>query len=120
MAQMSQVRRETASLSNTFDAIIKDATKDFEEMSDLIRSDLTNIIISYGLAIGLSFVALFFATSGIGRPPSNLWLWEFLIFIVSSILSTCRFFSDIWKDFQNLSNVIFNKTIEIDASFLSK
>ncbi|MGC1930518.1 MAG: hypothetical protein WA667_16240 [Candidatus Nitrosopolaris sp.] len=72
MAQMSKIRRETASLSNTFDAIIKDATKVFEEMTDLIRRDFTNIIISYGLAIGLSFVALFFATSGIGRPALML------------------------------------------------
>jgi uncharacterized membrane protein len=40
--------------------------------------------------------------------------------IVSSIIITSHFFSVIWKDFQNLTNTIFVKIINIDTFLLGK
>jgi hypothetical protein len=115
--RLNLVSRQNEQTRMRIDEIITNYTKIFEEMSDLIRSDLTYIIISYAIVISLSFFALFIDTSGIGIATVNLSKWSVVIVSVFGIIGTSHFFSRILRDFQNFSDKMFKKTIQNQANF---
>ena len=94
---------------NTMKSKIRKSLKIFEEKADSIRHDFNLIVISYGIGIVLSFIALFVTTSEPARQITNYWTWILLVLIILSIVSSAYLFNHIWKSLQNFSDFLYRE-----------
>ena len=91
---MDKTRSLHASLTSKVKTITEEATKVFEDQTELIRGNIAFIIIFYSVAIAFSFVALFLTTSVPRSPNSNLLIWFSLISSVFYAVATSHFYTD--------------------------
>jgi hypothetical protein len=110
---ISQMKEKT----DTIKSEIIDSVKIFEDLADLIRRDISYIILSYGLGIVLSFIALFITTSVLTKYIPNYTTWFLLVGAISSIVSTSYLFNDIWKSLQHFSDLLFKLSLRVQLSY---
>jgi hypothetical protein len=99
-----------SNIHNSLQRIMSNGLKVFEGESKRVRKEIIVILISFGLAILVCFVGLFFTT----EPFKQLWdttIWASLIGGVSGTISTSYLFNDIWVSLQGTSNQLFNLTL---------